>query len=44
MLDVYDYVYTASAMLAFGACMECIVIITGYVIRSVFRLIVKGGG
>ncbi len=43
MLSVYDYVRTASAMLVFGACMECIVIMTGYVIRSVFGIIKKGG-
>lgn len=44
MLSVYDYVRIASTMLVAGACMECIVIITGYVIRSVFRMITKGGG
>lgn len=44
MLSVYDYVRIASTMLAAGACMECIVIMTGYVIRNVFRMIMKGGG
>ncbi len=41
---VYDYVRIASTMLAVGACLECIVIMTGYVVRSVFRMITKGGG
>lgn len=41
---VYDYVRIASTMLVFGACMECIVIMAGYVVRNVFRMITKGGG
>lgn len=41
---LYDYVRIASTMLVAGACLECIVIITGYVVRNVFRMITKGGG
>lgn len=40
---VYDYVRIAFTMLSFGACMECIVIMTGYVLRNVFRMFKKGG-
>lgn len=40
---IYDYVRIASCMLGAGACLECIVIMTGYVLRNVLRMIRKGG-
>ena len=41
---VYTYVSIALTMMALGAALECIVIMTGYVVRNVFRMITKGGG
>lgn len=41
---VYFYVNIAASMVALGACLDCIVIMAGYVVRSIFRMITKGGG
>ncbi len=38
-----DYVTIAFYMLGAGAAVECIVILIGYVIRNVFRMLKKGG-
>lgn len=38
-----DYVNLASSFMVVGAVMGCIVILIGYVIRSIFSMFMKGG-
>ncbi len=42
-MEVMEYVTIASSFMVVGAVLECIVILIGYVIFSVFGMIEKGG-
>lgn len=43
MMEVNDFVTIASQFMLVGAVFECICILIGYAIQSVFRMIEEGG-